>query len=267
MKNLSSISKYKRYAKHQLNLFYLALSFFTRMPVPKTMYYSPTLLNKSSRYFSLVGLFLALILSLIFTVVAPLFSHAISVAILIISSLLLTGAFHEDGLADMADGMGGGMTIEKRLNIMKDSTIGTYGAVSLFMVLTLKLFTLIELAQLQLLVPALFLGYGLSRAVAASLLYDLPYVADGITSKSKPLANKQTPFELRLLFVIAIVPLVMFSFTTALVLLIILFIFRAAFKYWLTKKIGGYTGDCLGACQQMSELLIYLVLIATLSAT
>jgi len=267
IKNCSRLSTYQRYGKRQLNLFYLALSFFTRIPVPNTMYYSPALLNNSGRYFSLVGILLALILSLIFVLVAPLFSHAISVAILIISSLLLTGAFHEDGLADMADGIGGGMTIEKRLNIMKDSTIGTYGAVSLFMVLTLKLFALIELAQLHLLVPALFLGYGLSRAVAASLIYDLPYVAEGSTSKSKPLANKQTPFELRLLFIIGVVPLVMFSFTTALALLIILFIFRATFKHWLTKRIGGYTGDCLGACQQISELLIYLVLIATISTT
>jgi adenosylcobinamide-GDP ribazoletransferase len=260
--NNSSNNKYKRYLKHQLNLFYLALSFFTRIPVPQSMYYSPALLNKSGRYFSLIGLLLAGILSLLFMLITPLFTHTISVALLIVFSLLLTGAFHEDGLADMADGIGGGMTVEKRLTIMKDSRIGTYGAATLFMALVLKLLALIELAQLHYLIPALFLGYALSRAVAASLIYDLPYVADIDTSKSKPLANKQTPFELRLLFIIGLAPLIFFSISTALLLILTLFVFRTGFKHWLIKRVGGYTGDCLGACQQLSELLIYLVIIA-----
>ncbi|WP_077339249.1 adenosylcobinamide-GDP ribazoletransferase [Pseudocolwellia agarivorans] len=262
----TSNNKYRRYLKRQINLFYLALSFFTRIPVPQSMYYSPVLLNKSGRYFSLIGLLLAGILSLLFTLISPLFPDTISIALLVIVSLLLTGAFHEDGLADMADGIGGGMTVEKRLTIMKDSRIGTYGAVTLFMALALKLLVLIELAQIAYLIPSLFLGYALSRAVAASLIYDLPYVADIDTSKSKPLANKQSPFELRLLFIVGLAPLLFFSLTTALLLILTLFIFRAGFKQWLIKRIGGYTGDCLGACQQLSELLIYLVILASFTS-
>ncbi|WP_286133212.1 adenosylcobinamide-GDP ribazoletransferase [Colwellia sp. UCD-KL20] len=265
-KRYSSNNKYRRYLKRQLNLFYLALSFFTRIPVPQSMYYSPMLLNKSGRYFSLIGLLLAGVLSLLFTLISPLFPDTISIALLVIISLLLTGAFHEDGLADMADGIGGGMTVEKRLTIMKDSRIGTYGAVTLFMALALKLLVLIELAQIVYLIPSLFLGYALSRAIAASLIYDLPYVADIDTSKSKPLANKQSPFELKLLFVIGLAPLVFFPLTTTLPLILTLFIFRASFKQWLIKRIGGYTGDCLGACQQLSELLIYLVILASFTS-
>lgn len=247
----------------QLNLFYLALSFFTRIPVPKNMYYSPALLNRSGRYFSLVGLLIGGILSIIFMIISPLFPYSISVPLLIIISLLLTGAFHEDGLADMADGMGGSMTVKKRLTIMKDSRIGTYGSVALVMALALKLFSLIALAQGHYLIPALILAYTLSRSVAASLIYDLPYVSDSDTSKSKPLANKQTPFELRLLMIIGLIPLVFFSVLTSFIIIITLLIFRAGFKRWLIARLGGYTGDCLGACQQISELLIYLVVIAS----
>jgi adenosylcobinamide-GDP ribazoletransferase len=226
------------------------------------MYYSPALLNKSGRYFPLVGLLVAGILSGIFTLLSPILPNTINIALLIIISLLLTGAFHEDGLADMADGIGGGMTIEKRLIIMKDSRIGTYGATTLFMALTLKLLLLIEIVQVSDLIPSLILAYALSRAVAASLIYDLPYVADINTSKSKPLAHKQTSFELTLLLIIGITPLVLFSLTTALFILLSVFIFRILFKRWLIKRLGGYTGDCLGACQQISELLIYLVIVA-----
>jgi len=227
------------------------------------MYYSPTLLNKSGRYFSLVGLLIAGLLSVIFTLLSSVFPDTINIALLIIVSLFLTGAFHEDGLADMADGIGGGMTLEKRLTIMKDSRIGTYGAVTLFMALALKLLLLIEIVQFNYLIPSIILAYALSRAVAASLIYDLPYVADIDTSKSKPLASNQTSFELKLLLAIGIIPLIVFSVMTTLLILLTLFVFRILFKHWLIKRLGGYTGDCLGACQQISELLIYLVIVAS----
>jgi len=250
----------------QLNLFYLALSFFSRIPVPKSTYYSPELLNKSGRYFSLVGILLALILSVLYTLISPSCSNNTTVCLIIIASLLLTGAFHEDGLTDMADGIGGGMTVEKRLAIMKDSRIGTYGAATLFMALSLKWLVLVELAQGAMFINALILGYALSRAVAGSLIFDMRYVSDSDTSKSKPLANKQSTNELMLLIFIGCLPLLFFPFLYSVILLASLFIFRMLFKRWLDARIGGYTGDCLGACQQISELIIYLVLVA-LSAT
>ena len=119
----------------QINLFYLALSFFTRIPVPRSMVYSPALLNQASRYFSLVGLFIGVITSVACYFLVMLFPLAIAILLTMILSLFLTGAFHEDGLADMADGIGGGFTIEKRLAIMKDSRLGTYGTITLFMAL------------------------------------------------------------------------------------------------------------------------------------
>jgi len=247
----------------QLNLFYLALSFFTRLPVPKTMIYSEALLNKANRYFSLVGLVIGLLLSINYVIVSAFFPTTIAVLFTMAISLMLTGAFHEDGLADMADGIGGAFAQQKRLAIMKDSRIGTYGSVTLLMSLLFKFFLLIELAKhdSNYLLFALVLSASLSRAVAGSLISAMPYVSDAEQSKSKPLAQKQSLAELIILILIGAAPLVFFSNEIVFILLLVLLIFRWLFKKWLMDKIGGFTGDCLGAGQQISELLIYLILV------
>jgi adenosylcobinamide-GDP ribazoletransferase len=254
--------------KVQLNLFYLALSFFTRLPVPKTMYYSEELLNKSNRYFSLIGIFIGLLLILTYC----LFSHILPVTIAILltmtASLLLTGAFHEDGLADMADGIGGAFTRDKRLSIMKDSRIGTYGSVTLLIALLLKFMLLLELTKIDSnhLLFSIVLAASLSRALAGSLISAMPYVSDGEQSKSKPLAQAQSRLELITLVVIGAIPLVFFPTDVIFYLLIVLITFRWLFTKWLMTKIGGFTGDCLGAAQQISELLIYITVVACLDS-
>ena len=249
----------KETVKAQLNLFYLALSFFTRLPVPKTMHYSESLLNKANRYFSLVGLVTGLLLALSYLCFSSFLPANISILLTMGISLLLTGAFHEDGLADMADGIGGAFTIEKRLTIMKDSRIGTYGAVTLVIALLLKFTLLVELANQDSnhLLLAIILAEMLSRAVAGSLISAMPYVSDIEQSKSKPLAQAQSFSELMILLLIGVAPLIFYSGEVIFSLLGILLIFRWLFKQWLMSKIGGFTGDCLGAGQQISELLIY----------
>ncbi len=250
-------------AKEQLNLFYLALSFFTRLPVPSSMYYSETLLNKANRYFSLVGLVIGILLILSFMIFSYLLPSGISILLMMMTSLLITGAFHEDGLADMADGIGGAFTRDKRLAIMKDSRIGTYGSVSLLMALLLKYSALLELAKLDThyLFYSVILAAGLSRTVAASIISSLPYVSDEQQSKSKPLAARQSSKELLILVAIGAAPLLFLSLEVIFYLVGGLALFRYAFNYWLLRRVGGFTGDCLGAAQQISELLIYLILI------
>ena len=263
----SQIEQLITQAKAQLNLFYLALSFFTRLPVPKTMIYSEVLLNKANRYFSLVGLVTGLLLTLIYVVFSGFLPVSIAVLLTMGASLLLTGAFHEDGLADMADGIGGAFAREKRLSIMKDSRIGTYGAAALVMALLLKFTLLVELAQQESnhLLFAFVLAASLSRAVAGSLISSMPYVSDDEQSKSKPLAQAQSSAELFILLLIGITPLIFYTSEVIFSLLLVLLIFRWLFKQWLMDKIGGFTGDCLGAAQQISELLIYLTLVSNLN--
>lgn len=250
--------------KAQLNLFYLALSFFTRIPVPKTMFYSEALLSRSNQYFSLVGLVIGLLLALSYASFSAFVPINIAILLVMGVSLLLTGAFHEDGLADMADGIGGAFAIEKRLSIMKDSRIGTYGAVTLIIALLLKFTLLVELAKQDSnhLLLAIVLAECLSRAIAGSLISSMPYVCDSEHSKSKPLAQAQSSSELSILLLIGISPLIFYSSEVILCLVLILFVFRRLFKQWLLAKIGGFTGDCLGAAQQISQLLIYLTLVS-----
>ncbi|GAA5140980.1 adenosylcobinamide-GDP ribazoletransferase [Thalassotalea piscium] len=252
-------------------LFCLSVMFFTRFPVPQSTPYSEALMNKSNRYFPLVGFLLALLLCVLYVIFNAILPLDVTVVLIVIASLLFTGAFHEDGLADMADGIGGGLTVERRLSIMKDSRIGTYGTVSLVLSLLLKFVLLLALAEHQLFIPSLLIAYTVSRALAATIIVNTNYVTDDSESKSKPLASQQSATEL--LFVIAsgLLTLLMlinepWFFTFLISLVAVLVLFRFFFRHWLIKRIGGFTGDCLGAGQQMSELLIYLTLLAVYQA-
>ncbi|CAK2016111.1 Adenosylcobinamide-GDP ribazoletransferase [Vibrio crassostreae] len=246
---------------YQWELFALAMGFFSRLPMPKNTPYSTERMNRSGRYFSTVGLLLGVLCGGVFLLLNTVLPSSIAIFLMMSFSLMLTGAFHEDGLTDMADGIGGGMTLECRLNIMKDSRIGTYGASALIMALLGKWVLLQELVSLTGVFMVIVTSYTFSRAIAASLIYDMPYVSDLDTSKSKPLANKQTKGELVFLLFVGVLPSLWFGLEFAMVLSVVAYLFRAGFKKWLTARIGGFTGDCLGAAQQLMELLIYLVFI------
>lgn len=252
--------------RYQLELFWLALGFFSRLPIPSQTPYSEQRMNQAGRYFALVGLVLGCICALVFSLFETVFSADIAVFLMMCFSLMLTGAFHEDGLTDMADGIGGGMTVEKRLAIMKDSRIGTYGASALVMALLGKFLFLSELAGLTHLAGALIAAYVLSRGVAASLIYDMPYVSDSDTSKSKPLANKQSQRELAVLVGTSLLPVLWLDTGLMAILILAAVGFRALFRRWLNRRLGGFTGDCLGAAQQLMELLSYAVMLVWLGA-
>lgn len=245
--------------KKQLNLFFLALGFFSRVPMPAWVDYSPEKLNQSSRYLTLVGWLLGALVAAAFFVAQQLFPETISLWLAMSFSLLLTGAFHEDGLADTADGFGGAFAREKKLAIMKDSRIGTYGASALVMALIGKYLLLSENNDI---IIALLIAYPLSRATAVSLIADMQYVTDNDTSKSKPLANRLSKFDLSILLLTALPALLFLSPTHAAVLLTALITVRLLAKWYLNQQIGGYTGDTLGAVQQVSELTIYGTLLA-----
>ncbi|GAK83814.1 cobalamin synthase [Vibrio ponticus] len=254
----------RKSAQYQLELFWLALGFFSRVPIPKNTPYSEERMNQAGRYFGLVGVLLGLACAGSFSLFSLLFPVSVSVILTMVFSLLLTGAFHEDGLTDMADGIGGGMTLERRLTIMKDSRIGTYGAATLVMALLAKYVLLTELASVTQMLAVFVVAYTLSRCVAASLIYDMPYVSDLDSSKSKPLANRQTKGDLAVLIATAVVVSLLMPTGLAVMLLLFAIVFRSVFKTWLIKRIGGFTGDCLGAAQQLFELTSYLIILAWL---
>ncbi|MCG9682456.1 adenosylcobinamide-GDP ribazoletransferase [Vibrio sp. Isolate23] len=250
--------------RYQIELFWLALGFFSRLPIPQATPYSEKRMNQAGRYFALVGLCLGALCAMVYWLAESVWGVNVAVVVVMVFSLLLTGAFHEDGLTDMADGIGGGMTLERRLTIMKDSRIGTYGASALVMALLGKYVLLTELAPKTELIVVLLISYTLSRAIAASLIYNMPYVSDPEVSKSKPLANQQSKSELVILAVTALLPMLWLDYTLVVLLITAALMFRVLFKHWLMKRIGGFTGDCLGAAQQLMEIVIYLVILGFL---
>ena len=268
---------------YQTELFLLALGFFSRIPIGNNVPYSSERMNKAGRYFALVGMVLGILCGLIFIGFTYLFSPGIAIFLTMVFSLLLTGCFHEDGLADMADGIGGGMTIERRLSIMKDSRIGTYGASALVMSLLAKFLLLRELSlgylegqfipllsinnnsPLITVFMILVVAYTVSRGVAASFIFNTPYVSDLDKSKSKPLAEKQSAKELIFIIFCSLLPCLFINPFITLLLIMTGLVFRVLFKRWLLARLGGFTGDCLGAAQQLMELIIYLILLALLN--
>ena len=245
--------------KKQINLFFLALGFFSRIPMPAWVEYSPEKLNQSSRYLALVGWLLGALVAAVFLGAQKIFPETISLWLAMGFSLLLTGVFHEDGLADTADGFGGAFTRDKKLHIMKDSRIGTYGAAALVMALLGKYLFLIENTDI---VIAILIAYPLSRVTALSLIADMLYISDTDASKSKPLANNLSKTDFAILLLTAVPAFLLIPEANAVFLLAVLLLVRTLAKLYLNKQIGGYTGDTLGAVQQVSELVIYAVLLA-----
>lgn len=258
----------------QWQLFLLAVSFLTRIPVVIRFDVTDTLLNQASRYFALVGVGLGVILATLFYCLQFVFPASLCVLLTMALSILMTGAFHEDGWADVWDGFGGGWQVSQKLTIMKDSRLGTYGAAALIIILMMKYQSLILLSeQLNVILFAIIAGQCLSRVVATSLIINMDYVSEDATSKVKPLAmhlSKVSLFVLlfsgMMLLVVALF-LAVISWQSALLIIVILVLLRVVVMQWFKSQLGGYTGDCLGAAQQASELSIYLTLAAIVSST
>ncbi len=251
----------------ELSIFFTALMFLTRIPVPKNINHSSVLLQKSARYFSWVGLLVGGIGCTAFFLSQLVFSTSFSIAFSILATILTTGAFHEDGFADSCDAFGGGWTKEKILTIMKDSRLGTYGVVGLIGILGFKfllLQQLFSLINMQQFLCVMLAAHALSRLMAVSVMQQYQYVQDIDTSKSKPLADRKlTSIELVVLLLGCLPPLLFLplSFLFAIVMMLVVRLFAGRYFY---KWIGGYTGDCLGATQQVTELAFYVGIIIIL---
>ncbi len=241
----------------ELQLFFNALTFFTRLPAPAWVNFTEDQLNHASRYFPLVGLLVGLVAAGLYGIFSLLFPTVIAVLLSTGCTLLLTGGFHEDGLADVCDGFGGGWTVEQTLRIMKDSRLGAYGALGLILVLGLKFASLTSLGDIMI---ALIAGHTLSRFVAVSLIYTDTYVQLDKLSKVRPLASRMNRNELFIAAVPALACLLLLPAHSAIAIVLVLALLRLYLCHLFRRRLGGYTGDCLGAAQQLSEVAIYLAL-------
>jgi adenosylcobinamide-GDP ribazoletransferase len=241
-----------------------AVRYFTRLPVPAWVGHSAETLSQSARWLPAVGLIVGGIGSLIYLAAAAIWPHPVAVLLSMAATLLATGAFHEDGLSDTADGLGGGWERARILAIMKDSRVGSYGVVALVLALLGK-FTLLTALDPALLPLALLAGHAFSRYCATLLLAGMDYVREDDSAKARPLAGRMSLQSLLFAAVFGIGALFLLPALPALVAALLAGIatgwLAAKFRRWL----GGYTGDCLGAVQQVSELAFYLGLTCRLA--
>ena len=145
----------RRKFKKEVELFYTALGFFTRIPIPKRISFSQNNFNRCNRYFPHIGLITGSVAVLVYWGTSFILPPSIAVLLSMVSSIIFTGAFHEDGFADVCDGFGGGWSKEQILTIMKDSRIGAYGSIGILFLLGIKFFALFHLSPSNLILSSL----------------------------------------------------------------------------------------------------------------
>ncbi|MEY5048154.1 MAG: hypothetical protein RLZZ175_1513 [Bacteroidota bacterium] len=252
--------------KNEIKIFFTALMFYTRIPCPSFVDHSPDYINKATRYFPLIGWIVGSISFIVYYLSSFIFDTILAVIFSILAGVLTTGAFHEDGLADVFDGFGGGWTKEKILTIMKDSRVGAYGLIALIFSFSLKFYTLSSLLSALnnhslFIIYLIFISYhAIARFIAVSIVFTEQYAREDETSKAKPIAKSHSIKEVFGSFIFGLIPILLLSyfqwqFIFTLIPLLLLRLYSANYFY---KWLGGYTGDCLGAVEQFAELITIL---------
>jgi adenosylcobinamide-GDP ribazoletransferase len=252
----------------------VATQFLTRIPVASAAHFRPQWLSRSLRYFPLVGALVGLLNVAAWWLASRWFPPAVAVGLMLSASLLITGALHEDGFADACDGFGGGTSAEQTLAIMKDSRLGAYGAIGIFTLLGLKWAALTGLPPQRLPVVVLS-AHVVSRWCAIALVWGLRYARPAEEGKSRPFAGALSAAEWSLSGLLGLLAVAIFALATGvlgavlrsaaeLAGLLAAGIVAGASAAYFRRRIGGYTGDCLGATQQLCELAFVLAALAVL---
>lgn len=274
---------------HEWRLWLVALQFFTRVPVRGWHQFDPDWLRQCMRYFPLVGAFVGVWGCGVLAVASMWWPPTVAVGLSMVATLWLTGGFHEDGWADTCDGLGGAVTREKALTIMKDSRLGTYGALGLIMMLGLKATVLVELVSPRMhelneaqtshihqvllgwTMMGLLWAHTVSRWVPVLLTASLPYAGDPDHAKAKPLAMQAGAAQVvGAGIMVVLVGLALWGAVVwigwpgptlwhALWTSTLGALFTAWWaRRWFMGRLGGFTGDTLGASQQLTELAVLL---------
>jgi len=258
----------------QLRLFLVALQFYSRLPVTGRlahwMDYDPARLAPATRYFPLVGLVVASLTAIVYAGCGLLLPHPVALMLAMAAGLMLTGAFHEDGLADYCDAMGGHHERARLLEIMHDSRIGTYGAAGLVMMLVGRFQTLaaIDPSWIGVLLVS---SATMSRGCSVAIMITLPYARHDGVAIAKPIAQNLSLEDAAVAIALAIAPVALAALWTGEIAVYAAAAAGAiAITAWMRRRIrlrlGGYTGDCLGAVQQLAELAFLIGALAVLAA-
>ncbi len=249
----------------ELRLLLMAVQYFTRVPMPSWVGHSAEHLSGTARYFPAVGLMIGAVGALVLWTTSLVLPAPLPVILSTAFTVFVTGAFHEDGLADTFDGLGGGATRERALEIMKDSRLGTFGTAALVLTLLIKIAALSAMPVIVA-IGVLIAGHAFSRACAVSLLFASNYVGNPDQSRAKVVAQPMSYAELLFAIVIGIAPMYwvgLHALAGVVCSLLVLYVLAR----WFMRRLGGFTGDTLGATQQLTEIAFYLAVLASWNST
>jgi adenosylcobinamide-GDP ribazoletransferase len=242
---------------NELQYLLIAIQFLTRIPVPTLRRFEQSWLDLSSAYFPVAGFIVGVISAAVFYAGSLVWPVPICAVLAVAAGIMATGAFHEDGLGDTADGLWGGHSVEHRLLIMKDSRIGTYGTCALLIALGLKIAALATMSPING-VLALIAAHTGARAVPVVASVWLPYAGDPEAAKVAPI--RPTPRRVAFAVITGLIPFVVLPGTPALMALCIGFAAATVLFAKAMRLIGGHTGDVLGAAEQVFEVCVLVVL-------
>lgn len=268
--------------KNNFEIFCCGVMYFTRLPITNIKY-NKNAQNHALRYFTVIGIIVGFLSFLSFFIAHLILPINISVMLAILFAVCITGAMHEDGLADFADSIGG-QNREQVLQIMQDSRIGVFGSIALILMFILKISTLYSICEIILAnyeakirflstpllkLMLIFITYhALARLVATNIVFSLNYARTEGISKSKPIINEINIWEITYSYLGGLLPLlffiVFFGFKYMLITAPLMLLFILMRKYFIVR-INGYTGDCLGAIEQVSEVVILITFLIILN--
>lgn len=241
----------------------LAIQFLTRLPVPQNLATTEAELGRAAAFFPLVGIIVGGFTAGVYVLSLRVVSVKIAVFIALAFAAFLTSGFHEDGLADTFDGLGGGWTRDCALEIMRDSRIGTYGALALIFLVLGKYVTLTEIDPTKVW-RWLIVAHTASRWTVLPLCLWLPYARP--EGAGKLVARQVSLAALFIGSVTLLVTLLLFPWRTAVIVVAVTTAVTFLSGLYFKRRLGGITGDCLGAVNQMTELAVYLAALTTATA-
>jgi adenosylcobinamide-GDP ribazoletransferase len=240
----------------ELRYFVAAIQVLTRVPAPQLPGFAPVWLQRGVKYFPLVGALVGALCAIVLLGASALWSGVLPALLSTAFGIALTGAFHEDGLADFFDSFGGSDR-ETRLAIMKDSHLGVYGALALGLAISAKVSSLAAL-PLTVAWAALIAAHAGGRLAAVAVISVLPYSGEVSAAKIKPLGHGFVRSDLGIAIACGLLPALLLPFSTGLVACLTGIVAAVAVAWIARWLLGGYTGDVLGAVEQSYEIAFLL---------
>ncbi len=253
----STLSEHLKNWADDLNL---AVALLTRIPLPQPAGVDSDRMARAQRAFPLVGAMVGLAVGLVDRGLLAIGIPELAAAALTLgAAAALTGALHEDGLADVGDGFGGGRDREKKLAIMRDSRIGTYGVLVLLVGFVAKCSALASLPSVEV-IPALIVAHTLARGAIPVVTANMPFARNDGLGRSA--GRPDTATAVIAVVIAVVIALLCLPFGAALLAVIVAAAAAAAMALLAWRQIGGVTGDVFGAIEQTAETAVLLLLAA-----